>query len=142
MASLLAQAFEKVNYEAGASRCVSSSLLQTPPRVGSASVDEHVIKEDVSMNRFCLTIVLFSLVGCTTGAENPAISSRQEAGSGYCHKKLQAVGPTDPGKPAQIGGGDYIDYYGPCDGPSASEQLQTQRRFEQFRFGRDYMDEG
>jgi len=98
------------------------------------------------MNRFGLTtllvIFLFSFVGCTSGTYNMATLSQQEAGNGYCHKKLQPLGPSDPARPSQIGAGDYIDYYGPCDGPSISEQIQKQKRFEQFRFGRDYMDEG
>jgi hypothetical protein len=98
------------------------------------------------MSRFDLTtslvIVLFFLAGCASGTDNMATLEQQKSASGYCHKKLQAVGPNDPAKPAQAGGGDYIDYYGPCDGPSMSEQIQAQKRFEQFRFGRDYMDEG
>ena len=98
------------------------------------------------MNRFGLTsllvIFLFSVVGCTSGAYNTATFPQQEAGNGYCHKKLEPIGPMDPGRPTQSRSGDYIDYYGPCDGPSLSEQIQAQRRFEQFRFGRDYMDEG
>jgi hypothetical protein len=49
---------------------------------------------------------------------------QQEAGNGYCHKKLEPIGPTDPGRPAQIGGGDLIDYHGPCDRPSMAEQIQ------------------
>jgi hypothetical protein len=89
-----------------------------------------------------LAIILLSFAGCTTGTYNVATLSQQQAGSGYCHKKLQPIGPSDLARPTQIGGGDYIDYYGPCDGPSISEQIQTQKRFEQFRFGRDYMDEG
>ncbi len=98
------------------------------------------------MNRFVLTMslvmILLSFVGCTSGTYNMATVNQQAAGDGYCHKKLQPVGPSDLARPAQMGGGDYIDYYGPCAGPSASEQIQTQKRFEQFRFGRDYMDEG
>lgn len=98
------------------------------------------------MNRFdlitLLVIFLVSFVGCTSSAYNMATVSQQEAGKGYCHKKLQPLGPTDPARPAQSVAGDYIDYYGPCDGPSIAEQIQTQKRFEQFRFGRDYMDEG
>jgi hypothetical protein len=105
-----------------------------------------VIKEEFSMNRFRLTtslvIFLVSFVGCTTGTYNVATIDKQEAGSGYCHKKLQPVGPTDPARPTVMGAGDYIDYHGPCDGPSGTEQIQAQKRFEQFRFGRDYMDEG
>jgi hypothetical protein len=97
------------------------------------------------MNRLktALVIGLFSFVGCTTGAYNVATLDKQEAGSGgYCHKKLQPIGPTDPARPTVVGGGDYIDYYGPCAGPSIAEQIKEQKRFEQFRFGRDYMDEG
>ena len=98
------------------------------------------------MNRFrlitSLVIFMFFFVGCTAGAYNVATLDKQEAADGYCHKKLQPVGPTDPAKLAQSRSGDYIDYYGPCDGPSIAEQIRDQRRFEQFRFGRDYMDEG
>ena len=96
------------------------------------------------MNRLntSLVIFLFSFVGCTGGTYNVATLSQQEAGSGYCHKKLQPIGSTDPARPTVIGAGDYIDYYGPCDGPSTSDQIKAQKRFEQFRFGRDYMDEG
>jgi len=98
------------------------------------------------MNRFGLTIslviFLFSLAGCTSGAYNMATLDKQEAGNGYCHKILQPVGPTDPARTTQSRSGDFIDYYGSCDGPSISDQIQKQKRFEQFRFGRDYMDEG
>jgi hypothetical protein len=98
------------------------------------------------MNRFglatSLVVFLISFAGCTNSAYDVATVYQQEAGSGYCHKKLQPIGPTDPARPNQIGGGDYIDYYGPCDGPSVTEQIQAQKRFERFRFGRDYMDEG
>jgi hypothetical protein len=98
------------------------------------------------MNHFglasALVILLVSLIGCTTGTYNVATVSQQEAASGYCHKILQPIGPTDPARPTVIGGGDYIDYYGACDGPSIRDQIREQKRFEQFRFGRDYMDEG
>lgn len=90
----------------------------------------------------CVVIVLFFLAGCTSGAYNRATPYQQEAGNGYCHKKLQPVGPSDLARSTQIDGDDYIDYYGPCDGPSISEQIQKQKRYEQFRFGREYMDEG
>ena len=95
------------------------------------------------MNRLkiSLIIALFSFVGCTSGAYNLATLD-QEAGDGYCHKKLQPIGSTDPARPTQSSSGDYIDYSGPCDGPSVRDQVKKQRRFEQFRFGRDYMDEG
>lgn len=98
------------------------------------------------MNRFrfttALVMFLFSFVGCTTGAYNLATLDKQEAGDGYCQKRLQPMGSTDPARPAQSGSGDYIDYSGPCDGPSVREQIRKQKRFESFRFGRDYMDEG
>ncbi len=85
------------------------------------------------MNRFGLTsalvIFLVSLVGCATGTYNVATVDKQETASGYCHKKLQPVGPTDPARPTVMGAGDYIDYYGPCDGPSSTEQIQAQKRF-------------
>ncbi|HEU4345995.1 MAG TPA: hypothetical protein VFU31_30960 [Candidatus Binatia bacterium] len=100
------------------------------------------------MNRFGLTslllIFLLSWIGCTTNGRTYTTVTlyQQEAGGGYCHKKLQPIGSTDLGRPAQIGGDGFIDYYGPCDGPSVSEQIQAQKRFERFRFGRDYADEG
>jgi hypothetical protein len=98
------------------------------------------------MNRFGLTIplalLLFSFVGCTTGAYNMATLDKQGTGDGYCQKKLQPIGSTDPARPGQKGSDDYIDYSGPCDGPSVKEQIWKQKRFESFRFGRDYMDEG
>lgn len=99
------------------------------------------------MKRFSLTtsliFVLGSFVGCSSTAPNTAIvSQQQEDASGYCHKKLQPVGPTDAARTNQNRAGDYIDYYGPCSGPSTADQIQRQKRFEQFRFGRDYMDEG
>jgi hypothetical protein len=89
-----------------------------------------------------LVIFLFSCAGCASGAYNLADVPQEQAGSGYCHKKLRPVGSTDPAKAFQANSGDYIDYSGPCDGPSTQEQVRRQRRFEQFRFGRDYMDEG
>ena len=97
------------------------------------------------MKRYGLTaliIFLFSLAGCAGGAYNAATLDQQAAANGYCHKKLQPIGPTDPARTTQASGDDYIDYSGPCDGPSAADQIQKQKRFEQFRFGRDYMDEG
>lgn len=89
-----------------------------------------------------LTVLLLSVAGCTSGGYNTAAIYQQESANGYCHKKLQPIGPTDPARTTQSRAGDYIDYYGPCDGPSDIDQIQQQRRFERFRFGRDYMDEG
>jgi len=88
-----------------------------------------------------LVLAFFALIGCGVAPYEVARAGRQEASNGYCHKKLQPVGPSDFARPNQPSG-DYIDYYGPCDGPSPSEQAEQQRRFEQFRFGREYMDEG
>jgi hypothetical protein len=91
------------------------------------------------------TVVLVSLLaiaGCTSGSYT-AVATRptEDLGNGYCHKQLAPVGPSDFARPTQPNG-DYIDYYGPCDGPSIAEQVQQQRRFEYFRLGREYMDEG
>jgi hypothetical protein len=99
------------------------------------------------MNRFVSTtlvaIFLSSVAACSGVASNTTPVSQQESGSGsYCHKKLQPVGPSDLARPNQSGSGDFIDYYGPCDGPTLSDQIQQQKRFESFRFGREYMDEG
>ena len=88
-----------------------------------------------------LLILLATGAGCASGAYNLA-ALPEEAGSGYCHKKLQPVGATDPARINQANSSDYIDYSGPCDGPTTAEQIRKQRRFESFRFGRDYMDEG
>lgn len=98
------------------------------------------------MNRFVLatlaTVLLTSVLGCAGVAPNAAAVSTEAVAQGdYCHKRLPAVGPPVPTM-VQPSPGDIIDYYGPCDGPSISEQIQQQRRFESFRFGRDYMDEG
>ena len=97
------------------------------------------------MDRYGLTALitfLFSLAGCAAGAYNTAAPDQQAAIDGYCHKKLQPVGPTDAARITQARGDDFIDYSGPCAGPSSADQIQKQKRFEQFRFGRDYMDEG
>jgi len=99
------------------------------------------------MNRLALTplaaVLLSSVVGCGAIETNRvSVSSQEVARSGdYCHMILQPVGPPVPTmtRPAS---GDTTDYYGPCDGPSASELQLRQRRFESFRFGKDYMDEG
>jgi len=90
-----------------------------------------------------LVIILLPFaVGCAGVASNfAAVSTQQMASGDYCNKKMPAVGPTVPTM-VQPAAGDIIDYYGPCDGPSVNEQIQQQRRFESFRFGRDYMDEG
>ena len=98
------------------------------------------------MNRFYLTsawvLLLFSVVGCASGSYSMVTLYQQEAGNGYCHKKLQPLGPADPARPTPLSTGDLIDYYGPCNGPSIEEQTIQQKRFEQFRFGREYMSEG
>ncbi|HUR72603.1 MAG TPA: hypothetical protein VMZ02_11480 [Candidatus Limnocylindrales bacterium] len=98
------------------------------------------------MNRFVSTpvaaVLLSFVIGCAGVTRNPPEVASQEVARGeYCHKKLPAVGPAAPTM-VQPAAGDIIDYYGPCDGPSLTEQRQHQRRFESFRFGRDYMDEG
>jgi len=103
-------------------------------------------REEKFMSRFVSTslasILLSSVVGCAGVAPNTTVVATQEVARGdYCHKILPAVGPASPTM-AQPSAGDIIDYYGPCDGPSVSEQIQQQRRFESYRFGRDYMDEG
>ena len=98
------------------------------------------------MNRFVSTpmaaVLLSFVIGCAGVTPNPVgVATQEVAGGEYCHKKLPAVGPASPTM-VQPAAGDIIDYYGPCDGPSLTEQRQQQRRFESFRFGRDYMDEG
>lgn len=86
-------------------------------------------------------ILVGSLMGCGAGRSG-AILYQREAGNGYCNTKFRPVGPSDPGKPGSTGSGDVIDYYGPCDErPNSKDQIAAQRRFEQFRFGRDYSDD-
>ena len=97
------------------------------------------------MKRLTSTLLMSFLffVGCTTAPPyNVATVSEQHRSDSYCHKKLEPIGPTDPARIAQSGSGDFIDYSGHCDGPSLSDQIRKQKRFERFRFGRDYMDEG
>jgi hypothetical protein len=85
-----------------------------------------------------LTLLSF-LSGCMSNGFDQATASKQEIASGYCHTKLEPVGPSDLARPTQSRAGDYIDYYGSCDGPSLAEQIKKQQRFERFRFGRDFM---
>jgi len=90
----------------------------------------------------CAVVLLLSIFGCAGIAPHTVTAVTRESARGdYCGKKLAAVGPTDAIR-VDPSPGDIIDYYGPCDGPSLAEQLQQQRHFEAFRFGRDYMDEG
>lgn len=84
-------------------------------------------------------VLLCFLHGCVSSNFDQATPSKQEIASGYCHTKLEPVGPSDIARPTQSRAGDYIDYYGSCDGPSLAEQIRKQRRFERFRFGRDFM---
>jgi hypothetical protein len=97
------------------------------------------------LNRHGLALVTSLIVPCwllgcvSNGSFEPVARSKQEAGDGYCHMRLQPVGPTDVARPTQSRSGDYIDYYGSCDGPSSAEQIRKQQRFERFRFGRDFM---
>lgn len=95
------------------------------------------------MNRLTMSLAMcvFSLVGCAgSGTYDLAAVSKPEAGEGYCQRRMQPIGPTDPARITPSGSGDYIDYSGPCSGPSIQEQINKQKRFERFRFGRDYMD--
>ena len=89
-----------------------------------------------------LGCMLIFCLGCSTGVHEVTSRAPDTAESGYCHKKLQPVGSADPARITENASGAYIDYSGPCDGPSRAEQVRRQRRFESFRFGRDYMDEG
>ena len=88
-----------------------------------------------------MLVSLFAVAGCTSGSYSIANRQQEDLGGGYCHKQLSPVGPSDLARSTQANG-DYIDYYGSCDGPSLAEQVQKQKRFEQFRFGKEYMDEG
>jgi hypothetical protein len=91
------------------------------------------------MYRVTILVVALLIGGCASGADNVA-SLDGPASPGYCHRRLAPAGPTDPARPTQENWADYIDYHGPCAGPSSSEMARAQRRFESFRFGRDYID--
>jgi hypothetical protein len=80
------------------------------------------------------------LGGCSSGAYNMGTLDRSTADLDYCHRILEPIGPSDPARPAQDNHGDFISYSGPCEGPTRQEMIRGQRRFEQFRFGRDYID--
>jgi hypothetical protein len=86
-----------------------------------------------------LLVALLGLPSCATREFDQTTLSKQETADGYCQRTLQPIGPTDPARPTQSRSGDYINYSGPCEGPSDAEQIRKQRRFEQFRFGRDFM---
>lgn len=88
-----------------------------------------------------MLVSLFAIGGCTSSPYSLANRPQEDLAAGYCHKQLSPVGPSDLARSTQPNG-DYIDYYGSCDGPSTAEQVQKQKRFEQFRFGKEYMDEG
>jgi hypothetical protein len=95
------------------------------------------------MNRFPLVMLFFTssiaVTSCVTSEFNQTTFYKEERTNGYCHKVFQPIGPTDLIRPTQSRAGDYISYSGPCDGATAAELARKQRRFEQFRFGRDFM---
>ena len=81
------------------------------------------------------------LGGCSAGAYNMGTLDGRNANLHYCHRVVEPIGPSDPARVSEDNSGDYISYSGPCEGPSRQEMIRDQRRFEQFRFGRDYIDE-
>jgi hypothetical protein len=99
--------------------------------------------KEVLMNWARLNMVLFIVIilvpGCAGRDVDQTALYKQETTDGYCQRVFQPIGPTDPARPTQSRSGDYINYSGPCEGPSDAEQIRKQRRFEQFRFGRDFM---
>jgi hypothetical protein len=119
-------------------------------KVGEASDINWGIKKERFMNRSGLASVvamaLLPFMGCANGAhpslyrDKIVVLYQQETGDGYCHKKLEPIGPSDPGRPTDIENGDYIDYYGPCDGPTLAEMIQAQRQLVRQRFSTDYSD--
>ena len=118
--------------------------IERPARLRVSMQPKQYVRQSGAMNSSRLRVILAAgfmsvLPSCVTGDFDDATPYKQEAGDGHCHIKLQPVGPTDPARPTQSRSGDFIDYYGPCDGPSVAEQIRKQRRFERFRFGRDYM---
>ena len=94
------------------------------------------------MNRLrsiLLAMLPLVMTGCAVGEFHQTTVYKEDTTNGYCHKVFQPIGPTDLIRPTQSRAGDYISYSGPCDGLTVEEQARKQRRFEQFRFGRDFM---
>jgi hypothetical protein len=70
---------------------------------------------------------------------------REPGDQDYCHIKFEAIRPEtlDSNQPQlqPSDAGDVIDFYGACDeSPTGMDQVVSQKRDEQFRFGRDYED--
>ena len=100
----------------------------------------------IKIDRARTELALFTLLGALLGLAGCAIREldqpnlyKQESIDGYCHSVFQPIGPTDPARPTQSRSGDFISYSGPCEGLSDAEQIRKQKRFERFRFGRDFM---
>ena len=101
------------------------------------------------MNKRIPTLSVMVLVGslATSAFAADGVLLREQADQNYCHMKFPAIRPTtlDTDDPqlegSDTGDVDVIDFYGACDeSPTGMDQVMSQKRDEQFRFGRDYED--
>jgi len=101
------------------------------------------------MNKIVPTLSAMVLVGSLAGSAvaDDGLLLREQAGQNYCHMKFPAIRPTtlDTDQPqlerSDSGDVDVIDFYGACDeSPTGMDQVMSQKRDEQFRFGREYED--
>jgi hypothetical protein len=99
------------------------------------------------MNKIVPTLSVMVLVGSLAGSVFAAdgVLLKDEAGENYCHMKFPAIRSrtldTDHPQLKRLDTGDVIDFYGACDeSPTGMDQVISQKREEQFRFGRAYED--
>ena len=99
------------------------------------------------MNKIVPTLSAMVLVGSLAGSAvaDDGLLLREQAGQNYCHMKFPAILPetldSDHPQLERSDTGDVIDFYGACDErPTGIDQVMSQKRDEQFRFGRDYED--
>ena len=88
-------------------------------------------------------VLLGSLTGSVFAADGVLL--KDQAAENYCHMKFPAIRSrtldTDHPQLKQSDSGDVIDFYGACDeSPNGVDQVISQKREEQFRFGRAYED--
>jgi hypothetical protein len=99
-------------------------------------------------NSFLAGLLLIGSLGAVNSAlaDDDGVLLKQEVTPGsYCHEKFPAIRPStiDSNHPTLKSSdtGDIIDFYGACDeSPTGMDQVVSQKRDEQFRFGRDYED--
>jgi hypothetical protein len=91
--------------------------------------------------RYLLAMTIALCGGCVAASYPEPVAITLQSDGVYCHKKIPTIGTSDLMRPNQKGD-DWIDYYGPCSGPTVAEMQAEQRRFESHRFAREFGDEG